>query len=124
MRGLPLTLQILRDVHEVLGLIQSSLGGGIFALRDHHSVIIFRYGHYQPAARNFSLGVGQCFRRFGTGISRSHEKARGKVLVVYAPGAVYVDAILRYESTVGNFSAISLIVEVLRRGSDSRQHGV
>ena len=76
--GLSLMFQILRDVHEMFGLVQPSLRGRVFALRHNQGVIVLRDGHGQTAARNFSLCVGQSFRCFGARKSRSHQDARAR----------------------------------------------
>ena len=115
--------QVLGNVQEMLGLLESRLGGRVFALRHHQRIVAFCNGHPKPATRNFSLCVCHRLCGFCARVRCSHEKGRREILTKYAPCSIYVHAILSHKPSIGDFS-IPLVAEVLSCRGNCRQHRV
>src|ERR1700720_157343 len=114
---------MLRNIEEMLRLLEALLSRGIPVLRHGKYVIELGNSYRKAAISDFGFRSADCFGGCRTMIRRHHIRLRRQILMEHAPRAVYVNAVVCDEPASRRFS-VSFRSEVLSRRADGRKHRI
>src|ERR1700751_4144489 len=96
---------MLRNIEEMLRLLEALLNRGIPVLRHGKCVIELGNSYRKPAIGDFGFRSADCFGGCRTMVRRHHIRLRRQILMEHGPRAVYVNAVVCDEPPSRRLSA-------------------